>query len=68
MKSRETNEIIRCYAECYEFYKKAEFAAWLLRLDIKVSKRLVQRIIDDRLDYQLAAPGDHRRNSAEGVI
>ena len=38
------------------------------RLDNKVSKRLVQRIVDDKLEYQMAAPHDHRRNCAERAI
>ena len=68
MKSRETNKMIRCYTECYEYYKNAGFTARLLCLDNEVSKQLVQRIIDDKLDYQLAAPHDHRRNFAERAI
>lgn len=68
MKSRETDEMIRCYSECYNYYKNAGFTAWLLRLDNEVSKNLIQRIVEDKLDYQLAAPHDHRRNPAERAI
>ena len=68
MKSREIDEILRCYNKCYTYYKNAGFTARLLRLDNEVSKRLVQKIIDDKLDYQLVAPHDHRRNFAERAI
>lgn len=65
MQSRETSEMIRCYGECYEHYKAAGFTARLLRLDNEVSRKLIKRINDNKLDYQLASPSDHRRNPAE---
>ena len=68
MKSRETSEMIRCYGECYEFFKVAGFTAQVLRLDNEISKELIKRIEEDKLDYQLAAMGDHRRNPAERAI
>ena len=68
MKSRETSEMIRCYGICYEHFKAAGFTAQLLRLDNEISQQLIKRIEEDELDYQLAAPGDHRRNPAERAI
>lgn len=68
MTSRETNEILRCFKECYDYFKKANFTARLLRLDNEVSKRLIDRIETEGLEYQLAAPYDHRRNPAERAI
>lgn len=59
MQSRETTEMIRCYSECYDFFKAAGFTALLLRLHNEVSRTLIKRIEEDKLDYQLAAPGDH---------
>ena len=38
MKSRETDEMIRCYNECYTYYKNAGFTARLLRLDNEVQR------------------------------
>ena len=48
MKSRETDEMIRCYNECYTYYKNAGFTARLLRLDNEVSKdhEKLRKIID----------------------
>ena len=68
MKTRETSEMVRCYTECYDFFKAVGFTARLLRLDNEVSRRLIKRIEEDGLDYQLAAPGDHRQNPAERAI
>ena len=68
MKSRETSEMIRCYSKRYDFFKAAEFTARFLRLDNEVSRTLIKRIEDDKLDYQLVAPGDHRQNPAERAI
>ena len=65
MKSRETSEMIRCYRECYEFFKLAGFTSRLIRLDNKVSKKLIGKIEEDKLECQLAAPGYHQRNPAE---
>jgi hypothetical protein len=65
MASRETDEIIRCYSESYAQLQKAGFTAQLLRLDNEVSKKLISKIESDKLDYQLAAPGDHRLNFTE---
>ena len=61
MKNRETSEMVRCYSECYDFFKAAGFTARLLRLDNEVSRTLIKRIEEVELDYQLAALGDHRQ-------
>ena len=68
MKSRETSEMLRCYSECYDYYRSNEFTARFVRMDNEVSRKLIKRINDDKLDYQLAAPGDHRLNYAERAI
>ena len=60
-----TDEIIRCYSESYAQLQEAGFTAQLLRLDNEVSKKLISKIESDKLDYQLAAPGDHRLNFTE---
>ena len=68
MKSRETGEMIRCYTACYDYFKSRGFTSKLIRLDNEVSTKLIKQIQLDNLDYQLAAPGDHRRNPAERAI
>ena len=68
MKSRETSEMMWCYSECHDFFKTAGFIERLLRLNNKLSRTLIKCIEDDKLDYQLAAPGNHRRNPAERAI
>ena len=68
MKSRETDEMIRCYEECYEHYNKSGFKARLIKMDNEVSKRMIRRIEDDKLEYQLVSPGDHRLNPCERAI
>ena len=60
--------MIRCYSECYTYYKKSGFTAKLLKLDNEVSKRLIKRIEEDGLEYQLVSPGDHRLNPCEQAI
>ena len=68
MKSRKTSEMIRCYSICYNYFKAAGFTAQLLQLDNEVSQQLIKHIEDDKLDYQLVAPGDHQRNLTEREI
>ena len=52
MSSRETDEIIRCYSESYVQLQQAGFTEQLLRLDNEVSKKLISKIEDDKLDNQ----------------
>ena len=59
MKSRKTSEMIQCYRG---------FTSRLIQLDNEVSKKLVEKIQEDKLEYQLSAPGDHRQNPAERAI
>lgn len=69
MKSRKKEEIIRCFQLCYAELKRAGFTTQLLKLNNKISNKLVRVIKEDEnLDYQLVSPGDHRRNPAERAI
>ena len=68
MKPRETDELLRCYAECVEFCKAAGFMPELLKLGSGASRRLARRAEPQKLKHQLAAPGDHRYNPCEKAI
>jgi len=68
MKSRETSEMLRCFDECYNMFKKAGYTAELIRLDNEVSRRLIDNIEAHNLDYQLVPPGDHRTSYTERAI
>lgn len=68
MKSRKSNAIVGAYQSCYEQLVQKGYAARLLRLDNEISKELIKAIEDDKLNYQLASPHDHRNNPAESAI
>ena len=55
-------------AECYAMLTKNGLSARLLHLDNEISRDLIKAIESNRLDYQLASPGDHRLNEAERAI
>ena len=50
---------MRGFEECYNDLKRKGFIARLVKLDNEISKEMVKLIEDNKLDYQLAAPGDH---------
>ena len=66
--SRRAPELIWKFEECYNDLKNKDFIARLVKLDNKISKKMVQLFEDLNLDYQLVAPGDHRLLSAERAI
>ena len=68
MKARKTDKIIRCYGECYDYYKKLGFTAKLLKLDNEVSKRLMKKHDCENLKYQMVSRGDHQLNSCKRAI
>ena len=68
MTSRKTSEMLRCFKECYDDLKKAGLTARLIRLDNKGSRQLVLEFNNQKLEYQLASPGDHRLNPVELAI
>ena len=68
MKSRKSTAIIEAYKTCYGKLTKKGFTGKLVRLDNEISKDLITAIEDSQLDYQIASPGDHRNNPAEGAI
>ena len=68
MKSRKSSDIVDAYKACYSRLTKKGFTAKLVWLDNEVSKELITAIETDKLDYQIAAPGDHCSNTAEAAI
>lgn len=68
MKLRETNEMLRCFEECYAHFKAAGFVAQLIKTNNEVSKRLIEAFRSKHLDYECVSPGDHRQNPAERAI
>ena len=68
IKSRKTENIIEAFETCVSVLVKAGFTPRVLRLDNEISKTLIEAIETRKLQYQLAAPGDHRLNPAERAI
>ena len=68
LKSRKSGELLRGFEECYNNLKRKGFIAKLVKLDNEISKEMVKLIEDNKLDYQLAALGDHQLMPAERAI
>ena len=69
IKLRKTPELVRAFEETYNRLKRSGYTARLLRLDNKISKKLIEAIeSEEELTYQLVSPGDHRQNPAERAI
>ena len=69
VKSRKAEDLMGVYKEGYELFLKSGFKAKLAKLDNEVSKQLRNYIENHaKLDYQLAAPSNHRDNNAERAI
>ena len=66
--SRKAADLVRAFTECYGMLTKNGLSARLLHLDNEISHDLIKAIETNRLDYQLASPGDHRLNEAERAI
>ena len=48
--------------------KQKGLTARVLRLDNEISTELIRAIEEEKLEYQIASPGDHRLNHAERAI
>jgi hypothetical protein len=68
IKSRKSNELVRAFKICYDELKQKGLTARVLRLDNEISAELIRAIEEEKLDYQIASPGDHRLNHAERAI
>jgi hypothetical protein len=68
IKNRKKESLIKGCNELYEDLKKAGINPVLHRLDNETSADLIREIEAKGMDYQIASPGDHRLNHAEGAI
>ena len=68
MKSRHASEILAAFQHSNEIFLKAGFSPRLHRLDNECSTVLKDHLQEEQIDFQLAPPGIHRRNSAERAI
>jgi hypothetical protein len=68
IKNRKKESLIKGYNDMYEDLKKAGINPVLHRLDNETSKDLIKEIEKKGMDYQIAAPGNHRLNHAERAI
>ena len=66
--SRKAPQLVQGFQECYEELKSKGIIARAVRLDNEISKRMIAEFERQGLDYQLAAPGDHRVVHAEHAI
>jgi hypothetical protein len=60
--------MVRAFKVCYDELKQKGLTACVLRLDNEISAELIRAIEEEKLDYQVASPGDHRLNHAERAI
>ena len=68
MKSRKSQNLVTAFEIGYQWFQEQGFSSELLKLDNEISKDLIEAIKDNKLDYQLASPNDHRQNPAERAI
>ena len=68
MKSRKSQNLVAAFETGYQWFRDKGFSAELLKLDNEISKALIDAIKENKLDYQLASPNDHRQNPAERAI
>ena len=66
--SRKAPQLVQGFQECYEELKSKGIIARIVRLDNKISERMIAEFERQGLDYQLASPGDHLIVDAEKAI
>ena len=66
--SRKAPQLVLGFQECYKKLKSKGIIAQVVCLDNEISKRMIVEFKRQGLDYQLAAPGDHRVVDAERAI
>jgi hypothetical protein len=64
LKSRTKASLIQGFQNCLNHLTKAGIKPIVHRLDNEISKDMVAEIEKHHMNYQIAAPGDHRLNSA----
>jgi hypothetical protein len=68
IKNRRKQSLIQGYKDCLIDLTRAGIKPILHRLDNEISKDMIAEIEERAMDYQIAAPGDHRLNFAERAI
>ncbi len=68
IKNRRKQSLIQGYKDCLVDLTRAGIKPILHRLDNEISNDMIAEIEERAMDYQIAAPGDHRLNFAERAI
>jgi hypothetical protein len=68
IKNRTKHSLIQGYNTCLTELTRAGVKPIIHRLDNEISKDMITEIERRSMDYQIAAPGDHRLNFAERAI
>ena len=68
IKNRSKHSLIQGYQKCLEELTRAGIKPIIHRLDNEISKDMIAEIEKRAMNYQIAAPGDHRLNFAERAI
>jgi hypothetical protein len=68
IKSQRSCDLISAFQTCYSLLTDNGFTGKIVRLDNEISATMIKHIQSEHLEYQLASPGDHRVNYAEGAI
>ena len=68
IKSRRSCDLVSAFQTCYVLLTDNGLMGKIVRLDNEISATMIKHIQSEQLEYQLAYPGDHRVNYAEGAI
>jgi hypothetical protein len=68
IKNRSKHSLIKGYQTCLDELTRAGIKPIIHRLDNEISKDMITEIEKRQMNYQIAAPGDHRLNFAERAI
>jgi len=68
IKSRKADALVDGFRTCYKTLLDNGLQGTYVRLDNEASRLLTTYIREQRMEYQLASPGDHRINYAERAI
>ena len=68
LKSKKKEHLLEAHQEVYKILTRAGCKPSYHRLDIEAPANLLDFLADEGIDFQLAAPNDHRTNTAERAI
>ena len=68
IKNRKKESLLYGFHTCVTALKRAGITPIIHRLDNEISKDMITRMEQEKMDFQIAAPGDHRLNFAERAI